>query len=379
MQVIQQVLKTPGERPTAMERSADKDRLVLVFGPRERLCNAAEMTAIVSAFPGAKLVGCSTAGNITREGATDEALTLTTLTMDSTHLRTRRVAVEDPSRSREAGFALARLLETPDLRYLLVLSGGLHVNGSELVNGLRLGMGSDIPFTGGLAADGGRFQKTVMVDNDGAREGFVVGVGFYGHALRVQHVSIGGWQPLGEPHTVTRAKGNVVYEMDGKPALDMYASLLGEASKSLPTSALVYPLAFHLTGDDLGLNHTVVAIDREKRTLTFAGNIPHGGKVHLLRADPAQLVSSAKLATKMTLGKLAPPAEVALLVSGMGRKQLLQAQTPQEVQAVAEELPGTPVLTGFYAHGEFGRYEPTGRCELHNQTLTVTTLAEVDS
>jgi hypothetical protein len=60
----------------------------------------------------------------------------------------------------------------------------------------------------------------------------------------------------------------------------------------------------------------------------------------------------------------------------VGRRLVLRQRIEEEVEAVREVLGGAPVMTGFYSYGEISPLNPSARCALHNQTMTVTTLTE---
>jgi hypothetical protein len=197
---------------------------------------------------------------------------------DSTRLRLIAREIGDSRQSRSCGEAIGRALSEEDLAGVFVLSDGLNVNGSELVNGLATAIGPGIPLTGGLAGDGARFAETLVGGDCVPRQRMVVGVGFYGNAIRIGHGSAGGWDLFGPRRQVTRSTGNVLFELDGEPALDLYERYLGpEDSKGLPGSALLFPIQVHdAARPDSSVVRTVLAVDHEARSMTFAGDVPQG-------------------------------------------------------------------------------------------------------
>ena len=71
----------------------------------------------------------------------------------------------------------------------------------------------------------------------------VRGYGFYGNAIRVGHGSAGGWDQFGPRRKVSESIANVLFELDGQPALDLYERYLGPGdSEGLPSSALLFPI-----------------------------------------------------------------------------------------------------------------------------------------
>ena len=276
-----------------------------------------------------------------------------------------------------AGRRLAAALPHSGLVYVLVLSPGLDVNGSALVRGLREGLPKDAIVTGGLAGDGDRFGRTVVWAAAGPGERTVAAVGFYGDQLRIGHGSMGGWDPFGPDRLVTRSEGNVLYELDGKSALALYRQYLGDHAADLPASGLLFPLSLRLDHTDERVVRTILGIDDAQGSLTFAGDVPQGAYARLMKANFDRLLDGAAqagTASRVMLKESAP--ELAILISCVGRRLVLQQRTEEEVEAVQEMLGGDPVLTGFYSYGEISPHNPSARCALHNQTMTVTTMTE---
>ena len=144
------------------------------------------------------------------------------------------------------GEAIGRALKADDLAGVFVLSDGLNVNGSELVAGIIDIIGTQVPLTGGLAGDGADFKETLVGGDCAPCSRMVVGIGFYGSAIRIGHGSAGGWDLFGPRRRLTRAVGNVLFELDGEPALDLYERYLGpDEAKGLPGSALLFPIQVH--------------------------------------------------------------------------------------------------------------------------------------
>ena len=353
----------------------DSAQLVLVFGATHLLQSTELGDQLRAAYPSAQVAGCTTSGEITADGVADDSITVTAMSFEGTRVRTERVAVATMDDSLTAGRELVDALDAPDLQFLLVLSDGLAVNGSSLVAGVRERLRPGIPFSGGLAGDADRFERTLTLDREGVHERSVLGIGFYGDRLRVGTGSMGGWSPFGADRVVTRAEASVVFEIDGKRALDIYSTYLGDEAKNLPASGLLFPLALDSgTPGETGLIRTLLAVDHEAGSLTFAGDVPEGRKVRLMHADFDQLVEGAEGAADkcMTNGR----ADLALLISCVGRKLLLGNNIDFEVDAVSDRIGHEAIFTGFYSYGEIGPFDGSGVCELHNQTMTIALLSE---
>jgi len=358
------------------EAIADAD-LVLGFGAPELLSAPDTWRTLRAKWPGARIVACSTAGEISGTQVLDDSLALTALRFERTQIRCAEVLLSDEMSSAQAGRNLAEQLRGPGLRHVFVLSDGLKVNGSELVAGMTSALPSDVSLTGGLSGDGDRFQQTfVCVDRfDPAPR--VAAIGFYGAHIEVSFASLGGWDPFGPERRVTRSKNNVLYELDGQPALDLYEQYLGEHAAALPASGLSFPLCVRATREQTGVVRTILAVNREERSLTFAGDLPIGSYARLMRANFERLVQGAEGAARVcSEGEQSKLPDLAILISCVGRKLLLKQRIEEEVEGVGQVLGRGVALTGFYSYGEISPFTPTARCELHNQTMTITTFSE---
>jgi len=303
---------------------------------------------------------------------------------DSTRLRLVAREIGDSRQSRSCGEAIGRALSDEDLAGVFVLSDGLNVNGSDLVNGLATAIGPGIPLTGGLAGDGARFAETLVGGDCVPRQRMVVGIGFYGNAIRIGHGSAGGWDLFGPRRQVTRSTGNVLFELDGEPALDLYERYLGpEDSKGLPGSALLFPIQVHdAARPDSSVVRTVLAVDHEARSMTFAGDVPQGWSAQLMLGNFDRLAEGAADAARQARASLSAKEEdpqFSILVSCIGRRLLMGQRTSDETEAAGQELGNDTLRFGFYSYGEISPHAKSGLCELHNQTMTVTTFAEVET
>ena len=355
------------------------DTLVLAFASPSFATEHTPFAQLRAALPNAHILGCSTAGEIHGSKVTDNSVVVAVVRFARTRLRTATAHVREPSDSLAAGQAIGRALAEPALRGVLVLSSGdgIGVNGSELVSGINEILGGRVVVTGGLAGDGTRFEKTWVLDQDRPESGVISAVGFYGDAIRIGHGSKGGWDPFGPERTVTRSTANVLYELDGQPALDLYKRYLGDRAAGLPATGLLFPLA--LRTDPLGdkrLVRTILAIDEAARTLTFAGDIPQGALAQLMRANFDRLVEGAGDAAIMVDQRAGSGPVLSIAISCVGRRLVLGERVEEETEAVLDAYPPTVRQVGFYSYGEISPYSD-GRCDLHNQTMTLTTIAEI--
>jgi hypothetical protein len=203
-------------------------------------------------------------------------------------------------------------------------------------------------------------------------------VGFYGDRLRVGYGSLGGWDAFGPERLVTRAEGNVLYELDGRSALQLYKEYLGKHAAGLPATGLLFPLSVRTADQETAVVRTILAVDEDAESMTFAGDIPSGSYARLMKANFNRLLDGAEGAATTCRDAL-PGSDptLAILISCVGRKLVLKQRVEDEVEAVREVLGDGPALTGFYSYGEISPFTPGAKCELHNQTMTITTISEV--
>jgi len=357
---------------------ADSYQLVLVFADRFLLEDTGNINTLIQAFPAATIVSCSTSGEIYNRQVFDKSLTATAIHFEKTELKFAKASSADFSNSHNLGQNVAAQLPAEGLKYVLVISNGGKVNGSELVSAINDTVGSSVIVTGGLAGDGARFEKTLVGINDDIDEGLVVLVGFYGESLKVGYGLNGGWDMFGPERVITKSDQNVLYEIDHQNALQLYKKYLGKYASELPGSALLFPLAIKTGNDENAVVRTILTIDEEKQTMTFAGNVPEGAAVRLMKANFDELIYSAGEAATLAnqLMNDVPP-QLVLLISCVGRKLVLDKRIAEEVEAAADIFQSNPAITGFYSYGEISPLRKTASCELHNQTMTITTLSEI--
>ncbi len=353
--------------------------LVLLFGAREVL-QPNSLTELAATYPGAILLGCTTAGEIWSTHVGDGLIVATAVRFGSTRVRLARTSLPEHENSRAAGEKLAEELAGNDLCHLFVLADGVHINGSELVAGLTGALPAGVAVTGGLAGDGARFERTLVCAGDRLSEDGVAAVGFYGRDLRVGYGSLGGWDPFGPDREITRCEGNRLYELDGEPALDLYKRYLGVHAADLPASALLFPLSVTPASGGERLVRTILGVDESSKSMVFAGDLPAGGYARLMKANVDRLIdgaTEAAVGTAAALGSFEP--DLAVLISCVGRRLVLRQRVEEEVESVRQVLGDRAVLTGFYSYGEIAPFRPAVRCELHNQTMTITAFAELPS
>ena len=381
MHVATTCLKT-GQSGIPAELTAldSETSLLLLFGDSRLIDHPALIQQVLDACPRSHVMGCSTAGEIHGCEISDDSLVVAAARFDHTALRTAQATVQAPTDSYTAGCTIAEQLTHSSLRGVFVLSDGLNVNGSELVKGLNDTLGGAVVVTGGLAGDGTDFKRTWVIKDRMPIGGYVTAIGFYGDHVKLGHGSKGGWDKFGPERLVTKSKGNILYELDGRPALQLYKEYLGDRAAGLPATGLLFPLAIRSSNTDGKiLVRTILAVDEAAQSMTFAGDLPEGVLAQLMRANFDRLVQGASDAATLAVNgrddTSSPSPTLSIAISCVGRRLVLGERTEEEIEAALDILPKGSSQVGFYSYGEISPYK-SGACDLHNQTMTLTTITE---
>lgn len=381
MRLLQSILTLVSAPSSAIWRDLAGDlppadaQLVLVFGLRAPIAEPAAFDALRARFPAARLVLVSTAGNFADTQIEDAGLVCTALRLDTAWLRCATANCTPGSDLRSLCTGIANALSAPDLRHVLVFSDGGLVNGTVLSETFNTALPPGVTLSGGLAGDGTDFVKTLVGLDSAPAPGVIVAIGLYGDALRIGFGSAGGWSSFGPLRTVTASQGNVLHTLDNRPALSLYQEYLGPAVADLPAAALRFPLCVTTSGQPNAVVRTILSINDAAGTMTFAGDIPTGSSVRFMRASYEELISGAEIAATQA----AQPASLVLCVSCVGRRIVLGQRTEEELDEVRASFGPGPVLTGFYSYGELAPSGESHACQLHNQTMTITSLSELST
>ncbi len=332
-----------------------------------------------SNFPNALLSGCSTAGEIYNNEVLSYSCTITGIKFEheDTRIEENIIELEETVDSFETGKELIKKFDHNGLKHILIFSDGIHVNGADLVEGINANLSSNVSVTGGLAGDESDFSKTFIVGRQEVKSKRVQAVGFYGKKLKFGYGSYGGWDTFGIERQVTKSEKNKLFMLDDEPALDLYRSYLGEKANELPGAGLLFPLSVRVNEIDKPVVRTILGINETEKSLVFAGNIPEGSYVRLMKANVDRLIQGAEKSTKISIEHMQQNSpQLAILISCVGRKMVMNQLVEEEVEAAREILGAKTQITGFYSYGEIAPFEKFLSCNLHNQTMTVTTIYE---
>ena len=355
--------------------SATKANLVLAFGEREFLESSLPYKKLKEIYSEAQIVICSTSGQISNLSIVENKIVSTAIELEKSTIKIAEIDLLKNKNIEELGLVVKNELLDKDLKLIVVISEGSFVNGTELVNELEKQTNYSLPIFGGLAGDKVAFLKTIVGLNQDAKEGKVVVIGFYGDALNFGSGCEGGWSDYGPEREVTLSEKNVLYKIGDRFALDIYKEYLGKYADDLPSSALYFPLSMKETKDSASVVRTILSIDEKAKSMTFAGNIPQGSLVRLMKGNFDKLIDASYNAAYQAFSSQTKEQDLAIIVSCVGRKIVLGNRIDEEFEAV-KEVSGKTLLCGFYSYGEISPVKDYKFCELHNQTLAILTISE---
>ena len=346
-------------------------QLVLVFGEHAHFHEPGCFQELRERFPAACVFGCSSAGTVRGAEISDGDVVATAVKFDRAAVRFASCDLAPGDDAVAAARRLAKDVAGPELRHVLVVCDGLTVNATQLVQGLR---DCGVPVTGGLAGDADRFQSTWVMGNAPARRNHVAVLAIHGDA-RVATTYCTGWTEFGAERTVTRSAGKVVHEIDGQPALALYKRYLGDLATSLPASGMRFPLSIVTPEGGHTLTRTLLAVDEAAQSLTFAGDVPQGSRCRLMRTNLDHLVESADVAAR-ELGEASSAESLCMVFTCVGRRIVLGQLAEEELEAAQRRLGPAARMVGFYSYGEIAPVHGLTTCDLHNQTMCLTSISE---
>ena len=354
-----------------------KQTLVLIFGASVFSKKPEPLKELIKKFPKSKLIGCSTGGEIYGSVVTDNCLSVAVVRFESTVLKQTAMSVFDQSESYAVGKNIADELSRADLQGIFVLSDSTNISGDELIDGINSQVGDSVSVTGGFAASGKDLGNTWVCSGDVPENNLISAIGFYGDKIKIGYGSRDGLDILGIEQRITKSDKNQLFEIDGKPALELYREYLGEKARELPQAALHFPISVRANlRSEKRIIRSVTGIDEENRSLMFAGSVPEGSMARLMIANPDRVIDGAAEAAMMTEQYGQNPEKLlSIAISCVGRRLLLNDRSEEELEAVLDSLPKGTEQVGFYSRGEICPYS-VGSCDLHNQTMTLTTISE---
>ncbi len=263
----------------------------------------------------------------------------------------------------------------------LVFAPGVVVDGDSLTAAVRKGVGAHTQLAGGLTGDELTFDRAKVFSRGELRDDHVLLAGLFTRkpvGIAARH----GWRPVGPTRTVTRADGRVLFELDGRPALDVWMEDARRAGATLPDSRkdlTVYLATYYELGildasrnEDAGglVARAPWRIERDG-SITLSSSIGEGSRVSVIHAGPNDLLRAASNAAAEASLRTGGPVGGALVIACSGRKIGLGTDFARE-HALVRGRVGAPI-GGVCAYGEIAK----GARDVDaffNMTLVVVTL-----
>jgi len=357
----------------AKECAADSVDIVFVFGEFQTIKSKNHTKLLKTLYPNAYIVGTSTSGNILDDVVSEYKAVASAVSFSKSKVAVNSRVIRATSIMEDAK-TLIDDLDQDGLKHVFVLSQGFNMNTSLIVKGLN----SDriYPISGGIAADDNKFIETIVFSDSDRSDNLAVAIGFYGESLESRVGCKAGWDEFGAVRVVTRSEGNVVYEIDNKPALELYEKYLGEYIKDLPISGLLFPLNVRTNTNDKNEVIRVMMGINEDKSIVFAGEVPQDAEVRLMKTNIDNLIDSSSLVAD-SIEPYNDKRSLALTVSCTGRMSVLNQLADEEIEVIQNSLTQKTQVVGFYSYGEIAPFsDDLLDCKLHNQTMTITVIYE---
>jgi len=354
--------------------------ILFIFGTAKVMKENLFFNDIRNIYPNAILVGGSSAGTIYEDEIVDEShIIASALCFKKSKVKLAIENIHDIKDSFNIGKRLVSKLSADDLKHIIVLTDSINLNGSMLVEGLNANIDSEIPISGGILGEETKtFANAYVLANKPAQTSITIAIGFYGE-IESFYGSDSGWDDFGTERVITKSTGNIVYEIDGEPALDLYKKYLGDLADKLPASGLRFPLnIWNPDNNEKPVIRTLMAVDEVKKSLTFVSDVPQGFKAKLMKTNIDGLIDGSERAIQQT--EFIPTenkSAYCLAVSCIGRQLILDQLTEEELVVIDDYIGDNVELTGFYSYGEIAPFsKELKNCRFHNQTMTVTVITE---
>lgn len=349
--------------------------IILVFTTLEKTSITPYLKKLKSNYPNTSILGCSTVGNIFDNKITNQKISLSLIEFEKSSLKIYHSKIDEKKSSYENAKDFQSQFEEEGLKHILLFTTS-PINGSNYLKGFQDNLQPNIKVTGGMSAMEEDFTKNYVIYEGEPQLKCAIGIGIYGEGTKISYGSNGGWDSFGMERIVTKSSDNILYELDGKNALNLYKSYLGEMVHKLPDIGVMFPISLRISENKTPIVRSVMGIDNENQALIFGGDIPTNSSVKLMKANVDRLISGAeKSALISTENKKIKP-NLAILISCRGRLGVLKQLAEEELEIVREVLGNQTYITGFYSDGEFAPANKQECSVLHNQTMTITTFTE---
>lgn len=346
----------------------------------------AMLAGIAEALPGARVVGCTSAGAITENGVEEQAVSVLVLANDEgTFVPVKVEGLGADMRGAGKRFGEALKASGQDVKLAFIFSDALSGNGTELVRGILEVMGGGFPIAGGAAGDDMAFKETNQYFDGEVLKDAVVGFGVAGDV----QVAVGadhGWQPLGDAHVVTKAAGTKLIELDGKPAFSIYQdyfdSRASDFKKALSLQAVTYPLGMKAKGTDTYMIRVPLAVN-DDGSITCGAEVVEGSEIYLMIGTLTSAMDAAKTTALRLVERVVDAKPRVVFVSDCIARKILFGEHANEEVALLKSIGGPKaVIFGLYTYGQIATLDPApadiNTCDpgFYEQSISITVFGQ---
>lgn len=325
-------------------------------------------------FPGLDLIGCTTDGEVSSVlGFQQDSLTLMLFAVDGDRIQIGvgvGLGVKDnPLLAAEKAVSIATQKLDKPVKLCIPLpasyiADGSTTSGEDILRGLKAVLGENLPIVGGTAGDQFRFQKTYQFYRTDVLTDALPILLLAGDV----HCSFGvdcGWQPIGNRSVVTKSQGNIVYEIDGKPAIEFYHKYLGDRAPNAE-----HPLAVYIEDSDRYYMRVPNKTDLEIGSIHFLAEVPQQSMIRMTSISRDEVIGAAKTAWQIAFNDYPGKEPQAVLIfSCCCRRWLLGTRTQEEYQLIQSSFREKVPTCGFYTYGEFAPLALAGESYFHQETF----------
>lgn len=328
------------------------------------------------------ILGCSTLGILTNRGIFKHGFAILLIALDK-QMFLNVAAVKDVDKKtsflagRDLGEKLLYGCKNVRRNLSIIFSDGLICDVTNLINGLQENLGKSFPLIGAGASDNFTYQRTFQYFSKEMLSDSSCGV-LFGGGINFGHGIKHGWKALGKIRYVTSSQGNVIKEIDGRPAVKLYEDYLAkdamELGRELRRISIFYPIGIYLPGEKEYLLRNIISI-REDGSLVTQGDIPQESRIRLMIGTKEScLEATAGACADAKKNLFGQKAKLVIVFDSASRFSLLGRQHVRELEIIKDSFGDETPLIGIYTYGEQAPLKSLnylGRSYCHNQSINV--------
>jgi hypothetical protein len=327
---------------------------------------------------GIQIFGATSSGEFINSEIEEESIVIMLLDMNLAYFN---LLFLDSANSTEYEIAkqLGKVGKTTFANAAFIIASGWssEMDGEKIIKGIEDGFEGGATIFGGMAGDDLSLVGPKAFTSGKSSLTGLVALVIDGDKIDISGVATCGWKPIGITKTITKSKGNIVYTIDDKPALDLVTKYLGlnleeQVNNTVFNLGAYYPLQLERE-DAPAVMRTAMLGNSEDRSLVCAGNVPQGSKVRFSLPPDFDVIDTVVKECTVVKEEQLQDADVVIMFTCISRYLSLGVMTSQEIERV-NEIWNAPMI-GFFSYGEYGKSKH-GKHEFHNNTCCVVALKE---